>query len=308
MKVLLKSHIFHKKQVEHTKTERHILEGIDHPYLVRLRFAFQTSKKLYMIMDYYAGGSLFYHLRKARRFTFVQAAFYGAELFLAMHHLHSLDIAYRDVKLENILMDKDGHVHLTDFGLSKEGVHDATAGAETFCGTAEYVAPELLQHKAYGKAADWWSFGILLYEMIVGRTPFYSKNRQQMFQAVMHSDPSFPEGFPSDAAALVMRLLTKDPDERLGSSDDDGWHEFREHPFFGNIDWERLEKKQMEPPYRPTIHSETDTSYVHKAFLREEPIDSTPGGGEDYREEHPEYEQERHFDEFDYVDQGSGTA
>ena len=224
-----------------------------------------------------------------------------------MHHLHSLDIAYRDVKLENILMDKDGHVHLTDFGLSKEGVHDATAGAETFCGTAEYVAPELLQHKAYGKAADWWSFGILIYEMIVGRTPFYPRTGSRCFKRSCTRTRHFPR-VSSDAAALVMRLLTKDPDERLGSSEDDGWHEFREHPFFSDSDWARLERKDIDPPNRPTNNTETDTSYVHKAFLREEPIDSTPGGGEDFREDDPEYEQERHFDEFDYVDKGSGTA
>jgi serine/threonine protein kinase len=203
MKVLLKSYVYHKNQVEHTQAERRILEGIDHPFLVRLRFAFQTSKKLYMIMDYYAGGSLFFHLRQNRKFDIEQARFYAAELCCAMQHLHSLDIVYRDVKLENILMDKHGHVHITDFGLSKEGVEGAFQGAETFCGTAEYVAPELLHHMPYGKAADWWSYGILVFEMIVGKTPFFSKNRNQMFKAITQNRVSFPQEFPLDGQDFI---------------------------------------------------------------------------------------------------------
>jgi tRNA A-37 threonylcarbamoyl transferase component Bud32 len=177
MKVLKKSVISAKGQVEHTKSERSILCEIRHPFIVRLRFAFQSDDKLYLVTDYYNGGSLFYHLRKSRAFTEDRAKFYAAELLSALDHLHQQHIIYRDLKLENVLMDNVGHIALTDFGLSKQNI-DITGGATTFCGTAEYIAPELLKGQKYGAAVDWWSFGILLFEMMHGRTPFYDKNRK----------------------------------------------------------------------------------------------------------------------------------
>lgn len=161
MKVLKKSVIAEKGQIENTISEREILCEIRHPFIVRLRFAFQSEDKLYLVTDYYNGGTLFYHLRKVRAFPEERAKFYGAELLLALDHLHSQHIIYRDLKLENVLLDSYGHIALTDFGLSKQDV-DKSGGASTFCGTAEYIAPELLQAKMYGKAVDWWSFGILL--------------------------------------------------------------------------------------------------------------------------------------------------
>jgi serine/threonine protein kinase len=161
MKVLKKSVVAAKGQVEHTKSERSILCEIRHPFIVRLRFAFQSEDKLYLITDYYNGGSLFYHLRKSKCFTEDRARFYAAELLSALDHLHQQHIIYRDLKLENILMDHTGHIALTDFGLSKQNI-DVTGGATTFCGTAEYIAPELLRGHKYGSAVDWWSFGILL--------------------------------------------------------------------------------------------------------------------------------------------------
>lgn len=177
MKVLKKSVIAALGQVEHTKSERDILFVIRHPFIVRLRFSFQSEDKLFLITDYYNGGSLYSHLRKSKFFSEERARFYAAELLLALEHLHQQQIVYRDLKLENILMDHLGHISLTDFGLSKQDI-DKTGGATTFCGTAEYIAPELLNNQKYGKAVDWWSFGILLFEMMNGTTPFYDKNRK----------------------------------------------------------------------------------------------------------------------------------
>jgi serum/glucocorticoid-regulated kinase 2 len=282
------------------------LAGIEHPYLVQLRYAFQTSKKLYMIMDYYAGGCLFFHLRRQRRFSFEQACFYAAELMLAMNYLHSLDIIYRDVKLENVLMDKNGHVHLTDFGLSKEGVNDNFSGAETFCGTAEYVAPELLQQKPYGKAADWWSFGILLYEMIVGKTPFFSRNRSQMFHSITNNQVNFPNGFPPDAVDIITKLLHKDPKERIGcSTPEDGstleeasLKEFQAHPYFAKIDWDKMMAKTLDPPYKPTVKNDMDTKYVHKVFLQQ-PVEDEKGNDVINRDE-AGYDDGKHFADFEF--------
>lgn len=180
MKVLSKSVIVAKGQEEHTKSERAILCEIRHPFIVQLRFAFQSEDKLYLVTDYYNGGSLFYHLRKSRAFPEERAKFYGAQLLSALDHLHSQHIIYRDLKLENVLMDNLGNIALTDFGLSKQNI-DQSNGATTFCGTAEYIAPELLKGQRYGAAVDWWSFGILLYEMMTGRTPFYDKNRKVIY-------------------------------------------------------------------------------------------------------------------------------
>jgi len=180
MKVLKKSVIAALGQVEHTKSERDILFVIRHPFIVRLRFSFQSDDKLFLITDYYNGGSLYSHLRKSKFFSEERARFYAAELLLALEHLHLQQIVYRDLKLENILMDHLGHISLTDFGLSKQDI-DKCGGATTFCGTAEYIAPELLNNQKYGKAVDWWSFGILLFEMMNGTTPFYDKNRKVSF-------------------------------------------------------------------------------------------------------------------------------
>jgi tRNA A-37 threonylcarbamoyl transferase component Bud32 len=168
MKVLKKSVVAAKNQVEHTQAERKILAEIKHPFLVQLRYAFQSEEKLYLITDYYNGGSLYYHLRRAKSFSHPRTRFYAAQLAMALAHLHTLKIIYRDLKLENILMHSSGNIALTDFGLSKQGV-DENANTQTFCGTAEYIAPDLLEDKPYGPVVDWWSFGILIFEMLTGK-------------------------------------------------------------------------------------------------------------------------------------------
>lgn len=288
MKILKKAHIIKNDQVENTKAEQHILKEIDHPYVVRLRFAFQNEDKLYLVMDYYPGGSLFYHLRKTKRFSEDRVRLYMAQLLTAIMHLHSKQIAYRDLKLENILMDRFGHISLTDFGLSKEGqeiqgaVASSGAGGEegmkTICGTAEYMAPELLRHQRYGKVVDWWSYGILLFEMFTGRTPFVDRNRRQMFKNIMQMEVEFPSYIPATGQSLVTALLNRDPAKRLGSGPTGG-QEIMAHPFFADIDWQMLFRKEIKPTFVPDVEGETDVTNIPQMFQNMEAIDSPVAKG-----------------------------
>ncbi|KAF0687562.1 Aste57867_20681 [Aphanomyces stellatus] len=250
MKVLKKEHVVAKSQVEHTRTERKLLQAIDHPFIVRLRYAFQNAGSLYLVMDYYAGGTLFQVLRQQRRFKEHQARLYGAQLVLAFTHLHSCDIVFRDLKLENILMDDDGFVALADFGLSKEHVK-MDNDAVTFCGTPEYLAPELLRRKPYGKAVDWWSFGIVMFEMLSGTTPFYNTNRQKNFYNILHEPLDLSsKHFSDDAKSLLRGLLTRKPSQRLGFH---GGKEVMAHPFFADVPWDRVYKREIRPSFVPNV-------------------------------------------------------
>lgn len=155
-----------------------ILEYISHPFLVKLAYCFQTPEKLFFVMDFMKGGELFQHLRNSRKFDENRALFYGSQIFCALQHLHQKEIIYRDLKPENILLDEQGNITLTDFGMAKKLENDIT---QTFCGTPEYLSPEVLLAQPYGKTSDWWSFGVLLYEMMIGIPPFYSQNQSKMF-------------------------------------------------------------------------------------------------------------------------------
>lgn len=260
MKVLKKQHVISSGLVNTTMAERQILTEIRHPFVVRLHYAFQDASKLYLVMDYLSGGSLAAHLRRRRKFPEEWARFYAAEVAAAMAHLHQLNIIYRDAKLENVLLDHEGHVRITDFGLSKVGVSDLV-GAKTFCGTAAYIAPELLKGQSYGKAADWWSFGILLYEMIGGKPPYYHRNRDIMFQTILKQEwVRFTSEFSDDAVALIRGLLTRDPTQRLGSGPR-GADEVLNHPFFDSIDWPQLLERRVQPPFSPGV-GKLDTHYA----------------------------------------------
>lgn len=272
MKVLKKEAIAAKGQIENTKSERDILFEVRHPYIVRLRYAFQSVDKLYLVTDYYNGGTLYYHLRKSRQFNEERVRFYASELLLALDHLHKLNIIYRDLKLENILLDSFGHIALTDFGLSKQNI-DVTGGATTFCGTAEYISPELLKGQKYGPAVDWWSFGILIYEMLHGRTPYFDKNRKLMFYRIINAEPTFPPSFSPEACQVIRGLLKVNEFERLGSGPR-GVLDIIETDFFKVMDFEKLMKKEITPPFIPQVVNEFDTKYVPKAFLQAQLKDS----------------------------------
>ncbi|KAJ1673581.1 hypothetical protein EV182_004959, partial [Spiromyces aspiralis] len=237
MKVLRKASILvHSRSIAFTKTERAILEAVQHPFIVKLYFAFQSDHKLFLVMEYISGGELFTHMANERVFTEEQSVFYIAELVLALNHLHKQGIIYRDLKPENILLSADGHLVLTDFGLSKTAL-DGDGRTNTFCGTPAYMAPEVLdQSRSYDKSVDWWSMGVLLYEMLTGRTPFKGKNHKQIYDSIIKKKVFFPKYLSPDARDILSRLLKKSPSKRLGYGPD-GYAKIKQHRLFRNINW-----------------------------------------------------------------------
>lgn len=249
MKILAKDMLIKQNMVAYTKSEKNILQMVEHPFIVQLRYAFQTDSKLYLVLDFLSGGELFFHLSKEVKFSVDRARFYTAELVLAIGHLHSKDIIYRDLKPENVVLDSKGHVCLTDFGLAKKDITSSNQ-THTFCGTPEYLAPEIIKGKGHGKPVDWWSLGILLYEMLVGLPPFYSENMNEMYELILKAPLKFPSFVPPDAQSLLRGLLERDETKRLGSGPSDA-KEIMQHPFFASIDWEKLFKKEIDPPFVP---------------------------------------------------------
>eukprot|EP01016_Furgasonia_blochmanni_P048107 TRINITY_DN712_c0_g1_i4.p1 TRINITY_DN712_c0_g1~~TRINITY_DN712_c0_g1_i4.p1 ORF type:complete len:564 (+),score=81.63 TRINITY_DN712_c0_g1_i4:62-1693(+) len=251
IKGIAKNQIRENDHVEYVKTERFILERADHPFLVKLEYAFQNQTALFFVMQYVAGGDLFGHFAKERRFTESRARMYAAEILLALEYLHSMDFVYRDLKPENVLMGLDGHLKLTDYGLSKFlGKTDTCC---TLVGTADYVAPEVIKECDYDKTADWWSFGIFVFEMIYGRSPFYHPNRSTMLELIQKASIKFPsaEKCPcsNEAKDLILKLLAKNSQQRLGRN---GAEEIKRHPWFASLDWGKILRKEVKPSYVPS--------------------------------------------------------
>ena len=268
MKVLSKKVIVQKKEVAHTVGERNILvrtATTDSPFIVGLKYSFQTPSDLYLVTDFLSGGELFWHLQKEGRFDEPRAKFYIAELVLAIQHLHNNDIVYRDLKPENILLDANGHIALCDFGLSKANLtkNDTT---NTFCGTTEYLAPEVLLDEAgYTKMVDFWSLGVLVFEMCCGWSPFYAEDTQQMYKNIAFGKVRFPrETLSQEGRSLVKGLLNRNPKHRLGAVKDA--EELKAHVFFADIDWDLLAKRRITPPFKPKLKSDTDVSYFDPEF------------------------------------------
>lgn len=265
MKILDKQIVMERNQYEHTLAERRIMGECEHPFLVCLRFAFQSQTKLYLISDFFNGGELFFYLSNGR-FSENRARFYAAEIALGLHYLHSQGIVYRDLKPENLLLDADGHIKITDFGLSKGDV----SGNElhSLCGTPEYLAPEIIMKKSYGKAVDWWSLGTLIYEMISGLPPFYDRNKRVMYNKILSSPLSKCSYMSPEAFDICSRFLDRNPETRLGSA---SFEDICQHPWFSDIDWEKLYKKQVIPPFKPNVKSAEDVENVDREFLAEMP-------------------------------------
>ncbi|KAJ0408178.1 hypothetical protein ATCC90586_006488 [Pythium insidiosum] len=248
MKSLNKSNVKRRNQVEHTKTERRVLGRAKHPFIVHLHYAFQTSHKLYFVLDYCPGGELFFHLSRMEKFEESMAKFYAAEITLALEHLHDLGVVYRDLKPENILFDAQGHVLLADFGLAKEGITDGAEGTNSMCGTPEYLPPEILDRTGHGTAVDWWALGMVLYEMLTGLPPWYTRNRQKLFDRVRNAPLTFPDEVQPAARSLISGLLNRNPVERLGSKSAD---DVKNHEFFRGINWKDLYDRKLPPPFNP---------------------------------------------------------
>jgi len=244
----------HKQLVEQTKTERNILESINrHPFVVKLYYAFQDHEKLYLILEYAQGGELFERMRTERMFPEETAAFYMGEMVLALEHLHqTVGVVYRDLKPENCLLDSEGHLLLTDFGLSKEAV-DGEHRCRSMTGTVEYMAPEVIQQQSYGTAVDWWSFGILGFDLLTGASPFRANNDMKIREKILKSKLVMPYFLSPDAKDLLTRLLRKEPKKRLGVCMPKDMQTIKKHRFFRKIDWTALEKRELEPPIKPLI-------------------------------------------------------
>lgn len=273
MKVLRKAKIvINQKDTAHTKAERNILESIKHPFIVDLIYAFQTGGKLYLILEYLPGGELFMHLEREGIFSEETACFYLAEITLALEHLHSCGIIYRDLKPENILLDKDGHVKLTDFGLCKEALEDGET-THTFCGTVEYMAPEVLLRSGHAKSVDWWSLGALMFDMLTGGPPFTASTRKKTIDKILHCKLILPNYLTPESRDLIKKLLRRQAAQRLGSGAEDGLS-IRRHQFFKSCNWSELINKRVKPPFKPTLKSDDDVSQFDTEFTRMTPVDS----------------------------------
>ncbi|XP_065575491.1 ribosomal protein S6 kinase 2 beta-like [Artemia franciscana] len=274
MKVLKKATLKVRDRLR-TKMERDILAEVRHPFIVKLHYAFQTEGKVYLILDFLRGGDLFHRLSREILFTEEDVKFYLAELALALGHLHSLGIIYRDLKPENILLDVHGHISLTDFGLSKEAL-DTESKSYSFCGTVEYMAPEVVNRKGHSFAADWWSYGVLMYEMLTGSLPFQGTNKKETMNQILRAKLAMPQSLTPEAQALLRALFKRTVDNRLGSGTEYGGdvEEVKRHPFFASIDWEKLYKKQIEPPYKPAVCTMDDVFYFDKQYTEKTPRDS----------------------------------
>ena len=249
LKAIQKNKVIKTSQIEHTKSERRILEKMEHPFIVTLRYAFQTKSRLYMVFDFVSGGELFQHLKNDEYFSEARTKFYAAEILLALEFLHKKNIMYRDLKPENVLLDTDGHVKITDFGLAKE--LSSTSQTSTFCGTDEYLAPEIILNVPYNESVDIWALGVLIYEMLTGWAPWQERNRKKLFDNILYNplDLSHPN-FSASARDLLKRMLEKIPEDRLKLP-----AEIKKHEFFAGIDFNKLYIKAIKPTFVPKIVS-----------------------------------------------------
>jgi len=265
VKVLKKDSICADDDVECTLTEKRVL-ALEHPFLTSLHSAFQTKDRLFFVMEYVSGGDLMFQIQKSRRFSEERSKFYASEVILALMFLHNNGVIYRDIKLDNILLDREGHCKLADFGMCRDGVKDGNL-ATTFCGTPDYIAPEILQELDYGASVDWWALGVLMYEMLAGQPPFEADNEDDLFESIMNDDVLYPVWLSREAVNVLEQFMTKDPRKRLGCGEH-GERSIKSHFFFSNVQWDLLEQRKVKPPFIPTVKNAYDTGNFDSDFTR----------------------------------------
>ncbi|KAK6473836.1 protein kinase C delta type isoform X3 [Huso huso] len=266
IKALKKDVVLLDDDVECTMVEKRVLAlAWDNPFLTHLYSTFQTREHLFFVMEYLNGGDLMFHIQEKGRFDLYRATFYGSEIVCGLQFLHAKGIIYRDLKLDNVMLDKDGHVKIADFGMCKENVFRENM-ASTFCGTPDYIAPEILLGQKYSFSVDWWSFGVLLYEMLIGQSPFHGDDEDELFESIRMDTPHYPRWITKETKDILEKLFEREPTKRLGIVGN-----IKLHPFFKTINWTALEKREVEPPFKPKVKSPSDCSNFDKEFLSEKP-------------------------------------
>ena len=289
IQVIKKELVSDEEDIDWVQTEKHVFEiASNHPFLVGLHSCFQTSTRLFFVIEFVNGGDLMFHMQRMRRLEESHARFYSAEICCALNYLHEKGIIYRDLKLDNVLLDPVGHIKLTDYGMCKEGLRPGEK-TSTFCGTPNYIAPEILRGEDYGASVDWWALGVLLYEMLAGRSPFdivtATDNPDQntedyLFQVILEKPIRIPRSLSVKASSCLKGFLNKNPLDRLGCrmgpEGESTFSEIMTHIFFKPIDWEALEKRQIPPPFQPKVDEEEDILGNFDPQFTEEPVILTP--------------------------------
>jgi serine/threonine protein kinase len=268
VKVLKKVQIVKLKYLDQIKLEKKILLELDHPFIIKIYSTFQTLDKIFLKMEFCNGGEIFFHLRNQIRFSEEITKFYAAQIYLAIAHLHSKKILYRDLKPENIMLDKEGNIKIIDFGMVKDNFEETNPESKC-CGTLEYLAPEVIDGKPYGFNFDWWGFGILVYEMLVGVPPFQDDSRHKLFNKIKTKEPNYKYygnkiSISDDAIDLISKLLMKEPEKRIQ------FESIKNHKWFEGIDFDDILKKKIKSPFIPKVNSPCDISNFDKEFLGEE--------------------------------------